>query len=262
MRLAFEQWGRGERSLLMLHGFTGSRASFRHLKPLLAEWLRVIAVDLPGHGESPPPGARGEAGWRETLCSLGALLDELDLRDVDLFGYSQGARLALALALEERQRVRHLIVESGSPGLEDPVERSRRRGEDEALAQSIEREGIEAFVAKWEAQPLLAGLRRLPEAAQRELRERRLKCSASGLSGALRAFGLGAQPSLWPQLSGLELPVLALAGREDSKFVSLASRMCKELPRARLEVLSGAGHAPHLEASEAWAPVVASALLS
>src|SRR5688572_28598178 len=130
VNLAYSTWGEGPRPLLLLHGFTGNRTSFDHLRPLLSAEVKDIAMDLPGHGESPLPQAKGRDGFRETIQALIELLDRLKLPTVDLLGYSQGARIALGAALHAPKRFGRLIMESGSPGLHRRMERAERRGLD------------------------------------------------------------------------------------------------------------------------------------
>lgn len=252
LNLRYESWGDGMNTLVMLHGFTGSRASWRHLKEALSPHVRVVAVDLPGHGESPLPAATGREGWEATLEALVALIDGLEVQEVDLLGYSQGARLALGLALRMEWRVRRLMLESVNPGLKRSHERALRRAEDDALAARIEAEGIPAFVERWEQQPLFAGIRALPREIQEELRARRLSCAAGGLAGALRAMGLGVQPSYWQDLPRLHMPTLLLTGALDEKFTGIASRMRDELPLGWHCAFEGSGHAPHLEVPERY----------
>ncbi|MGC4943030.1 alpha/beta fold hydrolase [Kribbella sp. DT2] len=54
MRLATTTWGAGDRVALLLHGMLGSAAQYWQLGPALAtRGYRAVAVDLPGHGDSP-----------------------------------------------------------------------------------------------------------------------------------------------------------------------------------------------------------------
>jgi 2-succinyl-6-hydroxy-2,4-cyclohexadiene-1-carboxylate synthase len=249
-RLAHERWDGDGPPLLLLHGFTGNRTSFAHLRPWLAPHAAVVAVDLPGHGES---AAEEDTSFASTLAALIALLDSLGLEAVDVAGYSLGARVALGLAAEWSGRIRRLVLESGSPGLRRRRDRGERRRADEALADLIEADGVQAFVEGWEALPLFSGIRALPEEVQQTLRLRRRGGDAEGLALCLRRLGLGAQPSYWAALPRLRVPTLLLTGARDAKFTTLARRMAAELPLVWGHVFPGVGHAPHLEAPEAWA---------
>src|SRR5205085_8097850 len=163
---------------LVLHGFTGKA------RPVVRFFgAPVEGPDLPGHGS-----ALDATSWEDALRELESLLETA--RPVVLFGYSMGARLALALALRAADRVARLILESGTPGIDDPLERAQRRRDDEQLADFIEQHGLPAFVRRWEDHPTLASLK--PFAA--DLRAERLSHRPAGLASALRHLGTGAQP--------------------------------------------------------------------
>jgi 2-succinyl-6-hydroxy-2,4-cyclohexadiene-1-carboxylate synthase len=140
------------------------------------------------------------------------------------------------------------LLESGTAGIEDPSERAQRRRDDEGLAQLIEREGVPAFVERWEQHPSLETMR--PFAAA--LRPARLRHRASGLASALRQLGAGAQPSYWNALARLDVNTVLLAGTRDDKYADLALRMHERLPRAELRLVPHCGHAPHLEQPDAF----------
>jgi 2-succinyl-6-hydroxy-2,4-cyclohexadiene-1-carboxylate synthase len=231
--------------LALLHGFTGSGRVFDHLRERLGARFQIIAPDLPGHGTSPDA-----TGWDDALDSLATALGPSPLY---LAGYSMGARLALGYALRFPDRVRALLLESGSPGIADPDERAGRKFEDEALAAMVLREGVDAFIARWEEHPTLASLRDLPQPLAAALRERRRRNRAFGLASALRHLGTGAQPSLWGWLQNLKAPTLLLAGERDPKFRAIAEKMARAIPGARLRLVARAGHAPHLESSDEYA---------
>ena len=75
--LAYSTWGEGSRPLVLLHGFTGNRTSFDHLRPLLGGSVKAIAVDLPGHGETPLPRKKGREGFIETVEAVIELVEKL-----------------------------------------------------------------------------------------------------------------------------------------------------------------------------------------
>jgi len=235
-------------ALLLLHGFTGSAGTWRPHLPALARWRRCVAPDLLGHGRSEAPADPARYRLEAAVADLAALLDRLGIEQVDVLGYSMGGRLALALATEHPGRVGALILESSSPGIDDPERRARRRAEDEALAALLEREGIGPFVDRWESLPLFASQARLPPGVRAALREQRLAQRPQGLAGSLRGMGQGVQPPLWDRLGRLQLPVLLVAGELDPGYVELARAMAARLPDAELRVVAGAGHAVHLEA--------------
>ncbi|MCY1046961.1 2-succinyl-6-hydroxy-2,4-cyclohexadiene-1-carboxylate synthase [Corallococcus sp. bb12-1] len=262
VKLSYDTWGEGPHTLLALHGFTGSGASFDHLRPLIGRSVRMVTVDLPGHGSTPLPDKTGRDGFLETVDAVVRLARELgsDAGSVDLLGYSQGARLALAASVQAPECFGRLIMESGSPGLHRRQERSERREADAKLAGFIRTKGVDAFVERWEALPLFDGLRRLPPPQQDSLRERRKACTAEGLAGALECLGLGVQPDFWPSLHRQRLPTLLLTGDQDAKFTNLARRMAAELPVVWRHAFAGSAHAPHLESPEEYVREVLSFL--
>jgi 2-succinyl-6-hydroxy-2,4-cyclohexadiene-1-carboxylate synthase len=260
LKLAYETWGEGSHPLLLLHGFTGNRSSFDHLRPLMADKVKAISVDLPGHGQTPLPTRTGREGFLETVDALVRVLDEVGVPKANLLGYSQGARFALAAAMSHPARFGRLIMESGSPGLHRRQERTERRAKDANLATFIRQRGVEAFVAHWESQPIFAGLRKLSPEQQETLRARRASCTVEGLVGALECLGLGVQPDYWPELQRQRLPTLLLTGVLDEKFTQIARRMAAELPVVWRRTFEDCSHAPHLEVPEEYAQEVISFL--
>jgi len=247
----------------MLHGFTGSAAGWgSHLDTLAAYGLRVIALDLPGHGQSDAPGDPHRYAIEYCQQDILAALQELGVSQgkAILLGYSMGGRIALYTAFSGFFRA--LILESASPGLEDPAEREQRRISDEALAASIERDGVQAFIDRWEKLPLFASQSALPPESREALRRQRLNNRANGLAQSLRGVGTGVQPSLYARLPTLHIPVLLIAGELDTKFTSIARSMSQALPQSQLRIVPGAGHMIHLEQPEKFDSLVGDFSLS
>lgn len=249
MRLGYEERGEnGGSALVLLHGFTGSAAGWgSHLDALAAYGARVIAFDLPGHGRSDAPVETRLYSFDACQHLVLNALSKLGVGqgEATLLGYSMGGRIALYLALSGYFSA--LVLESVSPGLQDPVEREQRRASDDALATSIERDGVRAFTERWEKLPLFASQEKLPLETREALRRQRLNNRASGLAQSLRGAGTGIQPPLHDRLPSLHLPVLLLAGELDAKFSAIARSMARTLPQAQLCIVPGAGHTIHLE---------------
>lgn len=233
--------------LVLLHGFTGSSATWEPHLAVLGGERRLVAVDLLGHGSTQAPREPERYGVEPAVADLLALLALLGVDRFALLGYSMGGRLALHLALAAPQRVQALVLESASPGIREQQEREARRRTDDELADFVEREGIEAFVARWEALPLFASQANLPLAVREQLRAQRLAQDPLGLANSLRGMGAGVMPSVEDRLGTLAMPILIVAGRLDDKYCRLAHAMQQHLARACVEIVPDAGHAVHLE---------------
>lgn len=224
--------------LVLVHGFTQTARCWGPLAAGLAADHEVVRVDAPGHG--------GSAGLRADLRGTADLLAELG--PATFLGYSMGGRMCLETALCHPEAVEALVLVSATAGIDDEDERAARRASDEALAQRIEAEGVDAFLEDWLALPLFAGL---PPEAQC-LDERRTNTSA-GLAGSLRLAGTGTQTPSWDRLGALTMPVLVVAGAADAKFTALAHRVADAIgDNATLVVVPDAGHTTHLEAPNAF----------
>lgn len=232
----------GPLRLVLLHGFTQTGRSWEQV---VAPWrasAQVVLPDLPGHGTGGPARPLSEAAL-DLAARHGPAV---------WIGYSLGGRHALEVALARPDVVEALVLVGATAGLEDPSERSARRSSDDALARSLEHHGLEAFLDRWLALPLFAGLP--PERAGRE---ERLGNTVDGLAGSLRLAGTGTQEPSWHRLGTLTMPVLVLAGAEDHKFSELGRRLSAGIGAgARFETVPGAGHSAHLEQPEAFRAAV------
>jgi 2-succinyl-6-hydroxy-2,4-cyclohexadiene-1-carboxylate synthase len=233
--------------LVLLHGFTQTGRSWAPVVAALGARYRCFAPDLPGHGDA---AERRPA----TFDAVAAYVAARKPARFALCGYSMGGRLALDVALRMPSRVERLVLVGASPGIADAAEREARRREDEALAERLEREGLEAFVEEWARLPLWQGM---PRGVADLARADRLRNTASGLAAALRGMGTGVMAPLWDRLGELPMPVTLLAGERDEKFRAIAERMAERIPHASLVLAPGSGHAVHLEAPGAIAAALA-----
>lgn len=259
VQLAYDMVGEGP-PLLLLHGFTGSAGTWSMLLPALAERHRVIAPDLLGHGRSEAVREPRRYGLDRQADDLAALLSTLGAASADVVGYSMGGRIALRLALDHPKRVERLVLESASPGIADTMARERRAADDEALAVALERDGIEAFVDAWEQQALFASHADLSSEARARLRHERTANDALALAASLRGAGQGAMKPVGGVVPRLHVPALIIAGLLDDAGLRYARSMAESMPEARLEVVDGAAHTPHLERPIAFEALLTSFL--
>lgn len=240
-------------TIVLLHGFTQTGRSWDPVVAASAERYRALAPDLRGHGSA---SARRPVGFAAIEADVLALAPPR----FALAGYSMGGRIALDLALRRgadgapaQERIERLVLIGASPGLADRTERAARRAADEALAQEIERDGVEPFARRWAAQPLFAGQ---PAAVAAAAHAERLRSTPDGLAASLRGVGTGAMEPLWDRLGELRIPVALIAGERDAKFRAIAERMAERIPQAEVHVVAGAGHAAQLERPDAVAALL------
>ncbi len=246
--------------ILLLHGFSGSGLSWAGLAGLGGRF-RAIVPDLPGHGttgwEDAPPGAPVEHGApapdlrprtsvERAADHLAVITRRLGAERVDVVGYSMGARIALRLAIAHPDAVGRLVLEAPSAGIVDPAARAERAAADLSRARLVVEEGIDAFAARWEAEPVLAGEAALPPAARERQQAIRRAHAPLGIAASLVHGGQGAMEPLSARLAEIGAPTLVVVGADDPARIR-AEEVAAGIPGARLATVAGAGHAPHLE---------------
>jgi 2-succinyl-6-hydroxy-2,4-cyclohexadiene-1-carboxylate synthase len=244
--------------VVILHGFTGSCASVEGIAEGLRDRHRTLRIDFIGHGASDAPAEQEPYAFDRCVDQIADVLDRLVEGRAHIIGYSMGGRVALGLCAARPERVKSATVIGARAGIENAAERAQRVRDDEALADSIERDGVPAFVARWMALPLFASQQRLGAARLARAREQRLANRAHGLANSLRAMGAGAQPRLRARLAEVRVPVCLVVGDEDERFGEIANSLAGELSHARVATIPEAGHAAHLENPEAFLSVVRS----
>ncbi|UEX89517.1 2-succinyl-6-hydroxy-2,4-cyclohexadiene-1-carboxylate synthase [Staphylococcus ratti] len=231
---------------ILLHGFMSDSSIFDQHIATLTKSVKVVTVDLPGHGKDE---SSLEEQWHFQWIAeqLYQVIREVKEACVVLHGYSMGARVALYYGCYYPELLNGLILESGSPGIDDGLQRAERSQVDEARAKVLELAPFETFVKDWERLPLFQSQRFLDEAEQQRIRQMRLRQSPEKLAKALREYGTGVMPNLWGTLENLRMPVQLIVGEWDEKFVSIAQNMLPALQHGKLDVVPQVGHTVHVE---------------
>lgn len=249
-------------TIVLLHGFTGSTATWQELIEQFKGRFRTVAIDLTGHGKTAMPEDVARYSMTQQVEDLEALCEALSLKRFTLLGYSMGGRVALAYAVNYPRRVSSLVLESASPGLKTAEERANRQVADSLLADRIVAGGLPAFVEFWERIPLFDSQRVLSEEKKVAIRTERLSQNEKGLANSLRGIGTGSQPSYWQQLHALNLVILLITGELDTKFVNIAREMMGYFSNARHETIAHVGHAIHVENPAVFATMVEEHILN
>lgn len=243
--------------LVLLHGFTGSPASWSAVIAALRETSgpgpEIAAPVLPGHGDDVPV----ERDWNRNVASVTARLqstgsdgpsDRPARWPVHLVGYSLGARVALAVAVAHPVRVARLTLIGGHPGLATEAERDARRAGDRRWIDLLRQRGIAAFVAEWENHPVFVSQAGLAAEIRERQRRVRLGHRAAGLADSLERMGLGEMPCYRDSFAELAMPVTLVTGERDAKFSALADDLAERVTRIVTRVtVPGCGHNPVLE---------------
>jgi pimeloyl-ACP methyl ester carboxylesterase len=111
-RISYEEYGAGERPLILIHGLLMNRRMFDRLGPAMASrGNRVITIDLLGHGRSDRPADMSNYSMTFFARQVEALMDHLDLDEAVIGGTSLGANATLELAYLEPKRVKAMMIE-------------------------------------------------------------------------------------------------------------------------------------------------------
>ena len=233
LTLRGEELGEGP-PLFLLHGLTATRRYVVHgSRTLQRSGFRTISYDARGHGGSDPAPDDAGYSYAELADDAGAMIEsEVGEGRVVLAGHSMGAHTATAYALRQPDRVAALVaIGPVARGLPTPSERLDYW---DALAEGLERGGVDGFIAAYDhdldpewRETLLRiarerlSLHRHPEGVARALRE---------VPRSIPFDGLG-------ELEFLDLPVLVVASHDEADPghpYAIAEEWVDRLPRARL----------------------------
>ena len=235
-RLRGEEHGDGP-AVVLLHGLTATRRYVLHGSRLLARrGYRLVAYDARGHGDSEPAPTPTGYEYQDLVGDLREVLDELRLERPVLAGSSMGAATALALALEEPQRVAGLVLIT--PGYDGaPRSDPAHLEEWDRLAEALEREDIEGCVALSGFDDIPERLRETARTAMRQRLERHRDLRA--VANAVRVVPRSEAFEGLERLERLDLPALVVGSRDETDPghpLAVAEEYARRLPRARLLV--------------------------
>ncbi|MBK5004914.1 acetoin dehydrogenase dihydrolipoyllysine-residue acetyltransferase subunit [Pseudomonas sp. S32] len=174
--LRWFELGEGGTPLVLVHGFGGDLNNWLFNHPALAAERRVIALDLPGHGESAKALQRGDLD--ELAETVLALLDHLGIAKAHLAGHSMGGAVCLNIARMAPQRVASLSL-IASVGLGERINGQYLQG----FVAAANRNALKPQMAQLFADPALVTRQMLEDM----LKFKRLE----GVDGALRQLASG-----------------------------------------------------------------------
>ena len=209
--VAYRQEGNGD-PVLLIHGFCGSSGYWNNIIDKLAQTYRVIALDLPGHGDSAMQENITEIDQYATFIK--DFIDVLNIDKVTMFGHSLGGYITLAFAEKYSSRLKgfSLIHSTGYPDSKEA-----KKGRD-ASANKINTEGMEAFIDG--LVPKLFSSKHL-ESHLKEITEVKKIGYTTSSGGAKNALiAMKNRKDRLEVIESTNLPVLLIAGEEDQLIPS------------------------------------------
>jgi pimeloyl-ACP methyl ester carboxylesterase len=251
-KLAYADQGKGA-PILLVHGWAGNGAFFQNLATRLAASRRVIVPTLRGH----PGSDAGKAPLTiETLADdLVQLVEALELDEVVALGWSMGAMALWAAAPRLGERLSGLIVEDMAPRLTN--DHDWRHGLSDNYAAEDISDTLAEIKADWPAYVSRLAPRLFAPSVQ-EQRPELVQWASAQMSMASPAAMAAFWASMAAQdfrgaIAAIAQPMLAIHGRESQVHCEAATAfVANSAPNGDFAVIPGAGHAPHLEAPDAF----------
>ncbi len=228
--------GGSGRPLLILHGSGGAG----HWLPYMADLAArhdVIVPEHPGFGDSDTP------DWLDNIADLAFfyldLLDRLDLRDVDLVGFSLGGWIAAELAVRDTSALASLTL-AGSAGIH-----VKGVAQIDPFLRSDEERIRDFFHDPKRADEMVARLLR-PELEDVSLKNR---TTTAKLAWQPRGY----DPHLHKWLHRIDVPTLLVWGANDRLFPKdYALAFQRLIPGSKVEIIPECGHMPQIEQRQAF----------
>ena len=232
--------GKGEKCVVLLHGYLESMYVWDDFTPLLTPQVRVVTVDIPGHGISQ---VLGEKHTMEQMAGVVRdMLDALDIERCTLVGHSMGGYITLAFAALYPERLDGLVLLSSTPNPDTDPKRENRQREIE-LVKAGKKDAL-ARVA--------------PEAGFAEQNRRRLKDYIDDLTECVHITeddgivallgGMMERADQNEMMRKLTVPQLFIMGKKDPYIpLEAAEAIVASHPQAKVSWLDESGHMGFIE---------------
>ena len=241
--------GKGEKCVVLLHGYLESMYVWDDFAPLLKDKVRVITVDIPGHGVSV---VNGEVHTMEWIAGvLRDMLDALAIERITMVGHSMGGYVALAMLDKYKEHIESITLLHSTTSADSQEKCDRRRREIE-LIKAGKKNTLARLVPH-------AGF--APENAKRlkdyieDIAELILLTEDEGVMAILA--GMIERKSRGEQLRDSGIPHLFIFGRYDYYIpVEVAEEMIAADPGAKVLWLEHSGHMGFYEEPELTANAI------
>jgi pimeloyl-ACP methyl ester carboxylesterase len=255
-RIRYAEVGSGP-AVVLIHGQGGSWQFWLRVIPKMVSYGRIIAVDLPGFGQSEPIAAEHDV-FGEHVATIAGLLDHLGLAKAIIVGHSMGGLVSLQLACDHPERVSGLTLTNAgganiSPGRLRWILAALR-----VFNAIFSIPWVPRVVARtyWLRTVLFAAgvnnRRTFSEPLAAEILPR---MAAPGFMQSLEAAAVAVN-HVRPQ--DVTCPCLLVWGTKDRILpLSTAHSLVAKIPDARLVLLESVGHCPMIEVPDQFSRLLA-----
>ncbi len=242
LTIGYDEAGTGT-PLVLLHAFPLDRGMWRPQLAALGEVTRVVALDLPGFGESAPTPFSIE----RAADVVAEFLAARDVPKAVVCGLSMGGYVALALARKHPDALAGLVLADTRAGVDD---RTTKENRTKSIALVEEKGSValfETMLPKVMSESALTGK---PDLIER-LKALAARQPAPSVVAALAA--LRDRPDANPGLKAITVPTLVLVGEYDAVTPPLsAANLSAQIRRSTLLHIPGAGHLSNVENPDAF----------
>ena len=254
-RLRVSDRGSGPDTVLLVHGWKGSHRLWDKTVVELVPRHRVVSFDLRGMGESDKPRCRYDFG--EMACDVAFVIDELELEDVTLVGWSMGCTVSLSYMESDGHGVSRVVLING------PLRLTQTEDFPHAMVPSEFEGYVRDMAERWPASEyeFQRDSLRNPDPAEVQL----LYGIAlqTPLDVALAIVRAQAELDMRPTLERLPVPVLAVYSEYDPYYpTSLADHIASVAPDGQSVVMQHSAHGVPLEEPRAFAQALESFISS
>jgi pimeloyl-ACP methyl ester carboxylesterase len=238
-------------AVVLLHGFACSLGWWDRMVPALARDHRVIRFDLLGHGGSEKP-KRGY-GIESQARLVASALDRLGVRRAAVVGHSMGGSVATALADLRPALVESLVImDSPSKSGDGELPFTARLGFVPVLGEAIRRVVPDSMIRNGLESAFANGFD-VPDRFVEDFREMTYTSFDASHRGA---DDYGEERGLAERLADESVPLLVIFGSQDDLVDPKSAQGYRKVPGARIVVLDGVGHSPHVERPAATARLI------
>jgi pimeloyl-ACP methyl ester carboxylesterase len=238
-------------AVVLLHGFACSLGWWDDMVPALARDHRVIRFDLLGHGGSEKP--KQGYGMESQARLVAGALDRLRVRRAAVVGHSMGGSVGTALAELRPAMVESLVIlDSPSASGDAQLPLTARLGFVPVLGQAINRLVPDSMVRNGLGSAFAEGFD-VPDRFVDDFRDMTYTSYDDSHRGS---DDYSEERGLAERLADESVPLLVVFGAEDDLVEPESAQGYRKVPGARIVVLDGVGHSPHVERPRATARLV------